>query len=291
MAAFLFFAVVLIWGTTWYAIHMQVAVTDANTAIFWRFLVASALLSAWLKLSGKWKAVPRQDIPLLALLGATMFSCNYMFMYRAEQSISSGTVSVVFSLAVIFNMLNQWLFFRIRPALHGVVGGVLAVAGVALMMGVTGASLTEIDGIALALGGTACFSIGNMISRHLLLKGLDLPTVVCRGMMWGCGFTGAWLLLTGHGLAGSWQPGWVASLLYLAVPGSIIGFVAYLRLVHVIGADRAAYTTILSPVVALVISSIAENSVWSASMGAGIALVLVGNLVSFFPWHKLKARV
>jgi drug/metabolite transporter (DMT)-like permease len=68
-------------------------------------------------------------------------------------------------------------------------------------------------------------------------------------------------------------------LLYLSIFGSIIAFGAYLTLVGRIGADRAAYATVLFPLVALVISSIYEDFQWTQLALAGVALILIGNIM------------
>jgi drug/metabolite transporter (DMT)-like permease len=77
------------------------------------------------------------------------------------------------------------------------------------------------------------------------------------------------------------SPTYVGALLYLAVPGSVIAFLAYLTLVGRIGADKAAYSSVLFPLVALNISAVLEGYVWSASAVAGVALVLLGNVLVF----------
>ena len=75
----------------------------------------------------------------------------------------------------------------------------------------------------------------------------------------------------------------MGSLLYLAIPGSVIGFTAYLLLVGRMGPDRAAYCTVLFPVVALTVSSVYEDYRWSAMALGGLALVIAGNLLAFLP--------
>ena len=71
--------------------------------------------------------------------------------------------------------------------------------------------------------------------------------------------------------------GYLGSLVYLAVFGSIIAFGCYLSLIGSIGADRAAYSTLLFPLVALGISTIWEGYQWSAASLTGVCFILVGN--------------
>ena len=74
---------------------------------------------------------------------------------------------------------------------------------------------------------------------------------------------------------------YIGSLLYLAIPGSVIGFTAYLTLVGRMGPERAAYCTVLFPVVALNISVFVEGYQWTAPALLGLALVMLGNVLVF----------
>ena len=70
---------------------------------------------------------------------------------------------------------------------------------------------------------------------------------------------------------------YLLSLVYLALFGSVIAFGCYLSLVGRIGPGRAAYTTLLFPVVALALSTIWEDYQWTMSGLCGVALILCGN--------------
>ncbi|MCZ6827141.1 MAG: EamA family transporter, partial [Gammaproteobacteria bacterium] len=75
----------------------------------------------------------------------------------------------------------------------------------------------------------------------------------------------------------SFEPAYVLSLLYLAVFGSAIALGAYFALLSLIGSARAAYTSVLFPIVALIISTLFEDYQWSTLAIAGIALIAAGN--------------
>jgi drug/metabolite transporter (DMT)-like permease len=75
---------------------------------------------------------------------------------------------------------------------------------------------------------------------------------------------------------------YVAAWLYLAIPGSVIGFTAYLTLVGRMGADRAAYCTVLFPIVALNVSAAVEGYHWTLIGLGGLVLVALGNAVVFW---------
>jgi drug/metabolite transporter (DMT)-like permease len=99
------------------------------------------------------------------------------------------------------------------------------------------------------------------------------------GMTYGAAFSLATALATGAPLVFDPRPAFVGSLVYLALFASVFGFGAYLSLVHRIGADRAAYATVVFPIVALGLSTLFEGYRWTPPAAAGVALVLLGNLL------------
>jgi|UniRef100_A0A6B0U3V2 drug/metabolite transporter (DMT)-like permease len=81
----------------------------------------------------------------------------------------------------------------------------------------------------------------------------------------------------------------VSALLYLAIFGSVIGFTAYFYLVGRIGAGKAAYSTLLFPLVALVISTIWEGYHWQMHAVIGVILILCGNAIFFIKLPRFRA--
>jgi len=75
----------------------------------------------------------------------------------------------------------------------------------------------------------------------------------------------------------SWP--YTGSLLFLAFSGSVIGFGAYLKLLNNIGADKAAYANVFTPIIALTISAMLEGYVWTLMNVLGVALIIAGNIV------------
>jgi drug/metabolite transporter (DMT)-like permease len=114
--------------------------------------------------------------------------------------------------------------------------------------------------------------------------------------------TNSWAMLIGASVLtiGSFAAGlpftlepdarYLGALVYLAVPGSVIGFTAYLMLVGRIGPERAAYCTVLFPFVALAVSTVFEGYRWSVLAVVGLVLVVAGNLVAFGVTRRLFVR-
>jgi drug/metabolite transporter (DMT)-like permease len=286
MPAVLFLTVSLTWGLTWYAIRLQLGATPAVVSAFWRFALAAACMWPVLVATGRARrAAPRQHL-WFALLGLTLFSGNFLLIYNAERDIPSGLVSVVFSMATVFNALNQWLFERVGAGRRTVAGSLLGTLGVALLFAdqlAAPAGAHYLRGVALALGGTYAFSLGNMVSRRALADGTTLANAVARGMCWGTAILAAVALASGDRLVPDVSAAWLGGLAYLVVGGTLVGFVAYLALVERIGPARAAYATVVSPIIALTVSSVLEGYTWTPAAMLGVPLVLVGNLVIFAP--------
>jgi drug/metabolite transporter (DMT)-like permease len=89
----------------------------------------------------------------------------------------------------------------------------------------------------------------------------------------------------------SWQIDWsgpfVVSFLYLAVAGSILTFGAFYTLVQRIGPARAGYIGVMTPVVALAVSSALEGFAWTGETVAGVALAIAGNFIAM--WQPRRA--
>lgn len=146
-------------------------------------------------------------------------------------------------------------------------------------------------GIGLALLGTLCFSAGNMLSSLQQKAGLKPLTTNAWGMLYGAMMLVVICLASGTPFHFEWNTRYIGSLLYLAIPGSVIGFTAYLTLVGRMGPERAAYCTVLFPVVALNISVFVEGYQWTPPALFGLLLVMLGNVLVFRTPKKVPPAV
>ncbi|AUG53223.1 DMT family transporter [Thalassospira marina] len=294
MTAALFAIVTFCWGFTWYAIKMQIGPIPIEISIFYRFGLAAAVLAAGMAITGRLKPVPWSAHPWIFLLGCGLFAINFILMYTASSYIASGIIAVLFTTSTIFNAIGNWLFYGQRPGMRFMGGAALGLGGIVCLFANQLASLshnaTAITGMACALGGTAVFASGNMVSVKLHKLGIPTRDAVVRGMAYGAGVLLIFGLLRGETLVMPTDPYYIGGLLYLAIPGSIIAFLAYLALVNRVGAGKAAYVTVLFPVVALTVSTFLEGYIWTATGAAGLALILLGNITIFarIPVRKRK---
>jgi len=291
--AVLYACVVLIWGTTWIALKWQLGPVPIVLSIAYRFGLAALLLFGWLV----WRRQlvrPRGQAAWWVLgQGLCLFCLNFVCFLQASQTLASGLVAVVFSSATLWNALLARLIHGRRLAPQVLAGGALGLAGLVLLFWpvIRHAGADSLSGLAWALAGTLCFSCGNLLSAALQGQGLKPVQTNAWGMLVGT------LVLLGYavvaGLPLSYEPTWryTGALLYLAIPGSVIGFTAYLTLVGRLGPERAAYSTVLFPVVALNVSAWLEGYQWTAPALAGLVLVMLGNVLVFRPPRRIQPAV
>ncbi len=279
----LYLASVLIWGSTWLAITAQLGRVPPEVSVAYRFALASAMLFAWCGVRGLRLAYSGREHGWMALQGVFLFGLNYVGVYLAEAEVSSGLVALVFSLIVFLNIIAARLFFGTRIAPATLLAAGLGVGGVALVF------LPEIThgtgrgraalGIAFAAGSTVLASLGNILSARNQRSGLPVLQANAYGMAYGALFVALFALACGRPFVFEATPGYVLSLLYLALFGSVLAFGAYLTLVGRIGADRAGYTAAVIPIVAIVLSTFFEGLRWHAVTFVGVALCLAGNVL------------
>jgi len=272
---------VLIWGSSWFAITKQTGVVSVELAIAYRFILAAVILVTYCLATGRRLRYGARDHLFMAAQGFALFSLNYMLFYRASFDMPSGLISVCFSTILLMNIANGHLFFRTRVEPKVFLGALLGLAGLTLVFWpeVAGFGGKAATGLLLSLVATYSASLGNMISvRH---KQREIPVIESNaiGMTYGALSSLAIAAALGRPLVYDFRPQFTLALLFLSLFASIVGFGSFLTLIHRIGADQAAYATVLFPIVALAISTWLEGYRWTPLAATGAALVLLGNVL------------
>lgn len=282
-ATSLFATCVAIWGTTWLAITFQLGRVPPEASVGWRFGIAALVVAGIARARGRSLRFPARTHGLLALLGLFMFCLSYLSVYHAETILVSGLVAVGYSASPLVNMVVSRVAFGTPFSRRLAVGGFLGVAGVALVFWPeiarfrvgTRAAL----GVGLTAGAVLCSSIGNVFSTLLERRGLDVWQRMAWAMAYGATGCLAAAVVGGEPLAFEWTPGYVGSLLYLAVLGSVVAFASYLTFLEREGATRTGYIGVMVPIVALGVSALFEGLVLTVLTVAGIGLAVAGNLL------------
>lgn len=278
----LYVVTILIWGSTWLAIEFQLGSVAPEISVVYRYAGASALLFLWCRFKRIRVGFPIRAHAWFVLLGVFLFGLNYVLAYRAQIYITSALTAITFSSIVWMNILNARLFFGVVSSRRTLLGAAIGVAGIVVLfspqIGTLSFGGTVLTGILLSLAGAFVASLGNMASQGAQRTGLPVVPSNAWGMFYGALFS--MISALALGLSFTFEPslGYVTSLLFLVVFGSIIAFGAYLTLLGRIGAERAGYAVVAAPVVALILSVAFEGTRLNVPTLVGMALVLAGNV-------------
>jgi drug/metabolite transporter (DMT)-like permease len=279
----LFATAALIWGSTWLAIKFQLGVVDPLVSIFYRFLLAAVVLLIYSYFSGRnLRYTPRQHL-FMALQGILLFGVNYWLVYLAEMQLTSGLVAVVFSTIIFLNILNGAVILKSPVRLTVALSGLLGYFGVALLFreSLLDFSFSRGSSVAfmLALLGAFSASLGNIASAYNQKNKLPVIQTNAFGMLYGSLLMLLMAVVSGTPLNIDLSFPYLSSLVYLALFGSVIAFTAYLTLLGSVGADKAAYATLVIPVIALILSTVFEDFHWDVVSLIGVVLILMGNVL------------
>lgn len=278
-----YLATVLIWGSTWIAIKLQLGVVAPMVSVGYRFSLAAVILLLWCRLRRLPMRFSLGDHLAVCLQGMLLFALNYLLFYLAELHIASGLAAVIFSTILLMNLINGALLLRTPIELRVLSGGALGLVGIAMVFRPEIASFSldnhGLRGVLLCLGATFLASLGNILSARNQQRGLPVVQTNAYGMAYGALFMLVLAALCDQPFQLDPSPAYLGSLVYLALFGSIIAFGCYLSLIGSIGAGRAAYATLLFPLVALAISTFWEHYQWTGSAIGGMGLILAGNLL------------
>lgn len=285
-----FVMVVAIWGSTWIVIRDQLAHVNPSWSSTYRFFAGAVAMFVWCwwkKLP--WK-VPWDAVPFLTVFAILQFTLNYNLVYRAELYIPSGIPAVAYALLIVPNAVLGWLFLGQRLTARFLGGSALGIVGILLLfskeLSLPGARAAAITGIALTLLGMFATSIGNIMQATR--RAFSLPPMAALG--WTLVIATALNIVVAIPLAGAptWdpRPSFLGGVLFLGVLGSAISFAIYFDMIRSMGPAKAAWGSVLVPIIAMGFSTVLEGYHWTPTAVAGAALALVGLLIALLPERR-----
>ena len=287
-----FFIVTAIWGSTWIIIRDQLGVVPAQWSVAYRFIIAAAAMALVARFQRVSLRLPPGAWKIALLFGISQFCLNFNAVYLAERHITSGLVATVFALLLIPNALLAWVWLGQRPGRRFILCSIPAILGVALLFihelraDPSGAG-DVVAGLGLTLVGLLSASVANVLQATRAASRVPLSAMLAWAMAIGAiiDVLLAWLL------AGppvfDLRPGYVAGLLYLALVASALAFSVYIPLVRAIGPARAAYSGVLVPIIAMSLSTLFEDYLWTPLAAIGALLALVGMVFALTGRRKL----
>jgi drug/metabolite transporter (DMT)-like permease len=280
----LFLIASLIWGSTFWAITLQLGEVAPAVSVMYRFGLAAAVLFVWCRLRGDRLLLPWRVQRWLVLQGFATFALSYVCTYSAEQYLVSALVSVLFALMVFWNPLCNRVAFGTPLTWRTWCAAAVAMCGVSLLFYpsiraswrdiVSGGSGRFLLGFALALLATLSSSVGNVVVVKVRQQSANVLLTMAWSMFWGSALVALWVLATGQPLQLPAAPRYWIGLLYLALFGSVIAFGAYFTLIDRIGSQKAVYVGVVTPVISVLLSIQLEHYRPGPGEWAGMLLCL-----------------
>lgn len=280
-----FVLVTLIWGSTWIVIRDQLGTVPPSWSVTYRFAVAAiamfiiaAARREKIMLSGKaWG--------FAALLGIVQFGLNFNFVYRAEAFITSGLVAVLFALLIVPNTLLGRIFLGTPIERRFIVGGGIALVGIAMMIAhevdiANRGAADVLAGTLLTLTAVMVASTANIMQGTVFARGQSMLVMVAWAMLFGTLADAAFALVTVGPPVWDSRPEYLAGVLWLGVVGSAVSFPLYFGIIRAVGPGPAAWSSVLIPIIAMGFSTMVEGYMWAPLSIIGGLVALLGMVVA-----------
>lgn len=279
MLAALYITIVLIWGTTWYAMKVSVASFPPLTAAGLRFMFAFPFLLLAVRLVPGWRLLPPAGSRwLVGVLTVGYVAVPYTLINWGEQRTSSGLAAIVFASVTVLLVVMSVLLGTVQVTTAQ--WGAIAV-GLGMLIVLVAESRQDL-GVTSVAGPLAIFgaAVLHATSYALIAKyGRAVDIISLEVLPIGVG--GALLLgvgtVTEHpDFAGATLRSWLA-VGYLAVVASVLGFGLYFFLLQRVSPVLLSFVFIFFPVVALSLAVPLEGVHLTVPMG----LAALGALSAF----------
>jgi len=280
-----FAVVTLIWGSTWIVIRDQLHVVPATWSVTYRFALAGSAMCLVALVRRDRFPRDRRGLGFAAFTGLMQFAGNFNLVYRAESHITSGLVAVVFALLLLPNALMGRVFLKQRLGAQLLAGSAVAMTGVTLLI-VNQARADPAGpgeallGVGFAVAALLCASVANVAQGSETAKRYPMIATVGLGMLIAAAVDAVYAWTVAGPPVVEHRLGYVAGTAYLALAASALAFPLYYRVLRVIGPAKAAYSSVIVPVIAMSLSTVFEGYRWSALAGAGAVLAGVGLVIA-----------
>ncbi len=280
-----FIVITLIWGSTWIVIKDQLGTVPPTWSVTYRYVIACVAMFIYAAAKREKLRMGWDGHLLAASFGIPQFFLNFNFVYSAEQYITSGIVAVVFALLLVPNSLFSWFFLKHRITARFVIGSATAIGGVALLFvnevrAASAAPATALIGIGLTILGVLSASISNVMQATERLRSRPIATMVAWGMFYGTLANAVLALLLYGPPTVEYRLGYWLGLVYLGLFASALAFTFYFRILREVGPGRAAYSSLIVPIVAMAFSTAFEDYHWTTLAVAGGVLAMAGLFIA-----------
>jgi drug/metabolite transporter (DMT)-like permease len=275
------FAIIyLVWGSTYLAIRIGVREIPPFLMAGLRFTVAGLAMWAWMRGTGTPSPTLREWRDA-TVLGTLMFLIDYACLFWAEQRVPSGIAAVILAMIPVCITLLEIIFLRTqRLSLRLALGLAVGIIGVVVLTNPwasSGEASINRGGVIALLVSCCGWSIGTIVTQRLTLPASKPMSAAAQMLSGGiqllvlAAVTGEFTHFRAQNIPAS---AWL-SLVYLIIAGSIIGYTAYVWLLHYESPTRVGTYAYVNPVVAVILGATLGGEVMGRRTIAGTALIVI----------------
>jgi drug/metabolite transporter (DMT)-like permease len=280
MTLFVYILLCLLWGSTWLAIKVGLAEAPPFTTAAIRFLIATGVLWGISLVRGYTYPCDRRELMRIGYPGIFMYGMSYAMVYFGQQFVNSATSAVLFGSYPFFVAAFSWFRYRSEKLTR--------LAWVGMAIGFVGVMMISYDslqtsgdlflGTALVVAAAAAAAYGVVIhkqnfSQHNIVVVANIQMIV-----------GGVLLVAGALIFEPWTelkvtPALVGSILYLAIPGTVVTFLGYYWLLKRTRVTVVSLIAFVTPMVAILVGLLVANESLTPLIVIGAVLILSGVLL------------
>jgi drug/metabolite transporter (DMT)-like permease len=291
--ALVWFALCAIWGSTWLFIKLGLQDLPPVSFAGIRFLIATIVLIAVVRVRKLALPQTRKDWMTLAFTGVLAFSLNYGLLFWGEQRTTSGLAAILQTIIPVFGLVLAHYYLPNEPMTWPKVGGtLLGIAGVVIVFAhqLQSEGPSAFAGSVAIVIGAFCVAWSNVLVKA---RGTHMdPAVLAAGQM-ACGCIP--LLIAGWSLEGSpfrfhWTAQAIFALFYLALVGSCCAFLLFYWLLRRVEATKTMLISLVTPVIAVLLGLwwLGERVTWYIIAG-GIC-IMIGIALNIYSRKRQLAR-
>jgi drug/metabolite transporter (DMT)-like permease len=276
--------VYVVWGSTYLGIDLAVRTIPPFLMAAVRFLIAGALLYGWAIRRGDPDDRPTARHWVSAfLIAAPMLAVGNAAVGWAEQTLDTGTASLIIASVPLWMALLDRVFYAQRLARAIVLGLVVGFAGVGLLVAPGGAGGSGGRAALVLVFSSLAWAIGSLYSRRAPLPRRPLVGAAMQMLAGGLVLV---VVAAASGELGRVHPGAISleswlGLAYLVGAGSLLGFTAYMWLLRVAPTSLVGTYAYVNPVIAVLLGTLllGEPLTWRTLVGGGIIIAAVALIV------------
>ena len=275
-----FALVYLLWGSTYLGIRIVVEHVPSVVMSAVRFTSAGALMLVCCALCGKRVRVTRQEFVRLTVIGILLLAIGNVLLGISETYISSGLAALLLAITPLWFLLLERITLRSeRITARAMTGILLGLLGVIVLLWPSlrvGLRLgqRELLGAGLVLINSITWASGSIVSKRWRMD-ID-PYIASAWEMLMAGIVDVLIALPfGKFGEAHWNRSSVAAIGYLVIFGSLLGFTAYIWLLHNVVLSKVTTYAYVNPIVAVFLGWLVLREPITSYILAGSVIVVI----------------